>query len=277
MAPWVGQGGVKEAATSYAVESGLDGSDAVGEIPGIALNDEPGAFQMPSRRRVRLVDLRSYSGLRHSLSQHADEILTEYSSKQVEIMERVFRALGEVDSNGRILRRPLRLHTLAAEAEVSIDELNSILLPFRSRSVGFVTPYGSSRLKAESIVDIGHEALLRCWSRVNDATLDYNNFPNGWLQRETRRRTPWRLLKAQADVFVRFDEMLSAPMLSLYDRSRVMLLGGEKWSERYGNDWYNVQLMIAGSRNTTTSSMGEKVCATHNSIHSFYVCRRLFL
>ena len=76
------------------------------------------------------------------------------------------------------------------------DRLLLILNAFRSEGVSFLRPYGQCPIEASTEIDISHEALIRCWSRIADAK-------SGWLQQEFRDGLIWRSLIVAADSFER--------------------------------------------------------------------------
>lgn len=57
------------------------------------------------------------------------------------------------------------------------DRLVTILAPFRADGVSFLTPFQDTNLAAGTIIDVAHEAVIRCWHRISDKV-------NGWLRKE---------------------------------------------------------------------------------------------
>jgi tetratricopeptide (TPR) repeat protein len=105
-------------------------------------------------------------GMRDALSLHADEILRE--SGRPEVVEKVFRALAEIDKEGRAIRRMLKFRTLCAETGEPAEAVRKVVDRFREDDCSFLTPSKStvSFLEEETPIDVGHEALLRRWKRV---------------------------------------------------------------------------------------------------------------
>ena len=66
--------------------------------------------------------------------------------------------------------------------------------PSAPLGVSFLTPYAPRPIEDKTPIDISHEALIRCWRRINDK-------PDGWLQKEIREGLGWRLLLFQAESF----------------------------------------------------------------------------
>jgi hypothetical protein len=151
--------------------------------------------------RPRL-DLSSYLGLRASLSKHADAVLKDLEDENpayVRITEFVFRALTDMDPEGRAVRRPLKFSDLLketcaftakiAEAEDSIEAkdtteakeaeritkeklaaeiaaVTAVVEAFQRMDQSFLTVNssepGTHPLSDQDVIDISHEALIRC-------------------------------------------------------------------------------------------------------------------
>ena len=106
-----------------------------------------------------------------ALSRHADEILAQCSGNELSA-EQAFRALSEVDREGRAIRRALQFDRLLAETGVSEPDLRAVLDRFRAPNCSFLLPSLSATptLAADDRIDIGHEALLRRWKRIAGKT-----------------------------------------------------------------------------------------------------------
>ena len=124
-----------------------------------------------------------------ALSRHADEILAQCVGKELAV-EQAFRALSEVDREGRAIRRALRFDKLLAETGVSESDLRAGLDRFRAPNCSFLLPSlsVSPTLAADERIDIGHEALLRRWKTIAGKTEPVDpktgRPPPGWLAEE---------------------------------------------------------------------------------------------
>jgi conflict system STAND superfamily ATPase len=116
----------------------------------------------------RIVD--EAGGLAELLSRHADAVMASAAPDQrgQSIVEAVFRALTDVNSEGSAIRRPLPFGKLCAVTGATPEELRPILKAFREPGVSFVTPYAPEPIEDKTVVDISHEALIRCWRRINN-------------------------------------------------------------------------------------------------------------
>ena len=124
-----------------------------------------------------------------ALSRHADEILAQCAGKELAV-EQAFRALSELDREGRAIRRALRFDKLLAETGVSESDLRAVLDRFRAPNCSFLLPSlsVSPTLGPDERIDIGHEALLRRWKTIAGKTEPVDpktgRPPPGWLAEE---------------------------------------------------------------------------------------------
>jgi hypothetical protein len=156
---------------------------------------------------VTAKELEKVEGESGALSTHAEEILSKLIQENKELIrtaEWVFRSLADIDSDGRIVRRPSGVAQLAEIAGGKTKEADVIKLieAFRTRDCSFLMPPPSEPLKLETMTDVGHEALLRQWKRISDPTRDpLTSEPAGWLWRESEDGQKWRFLAVQAQAF----------------------------------------------------------------------------
>ena len=144
-------------------------------------------------------------GIAHALSQHADEILAGLEGQEL-VVEQVFRALSELDKEGRAIRRALPFSQLLAESGMAEAAMRQVLERFRANDCSFLVPSPAAvpRLAAETRIDVGHEALLRRWERVSAAPSgapeqeDDIGQKGGWLRREDEDGRLYRGLLALA-------------------------------------------------------------------------------
>jgi WD40 repeat protein len=181
-------------------------------------------------------------GLAKLLSGHADAVMASVApdDRRARMVEAVFRALTDVNSEGSAIRRPLPFRKLCAVTGASPEELRPILDAFRGPDVSFLTPYDQEPIDDKTPIDISHEALIRCWSKIGDK-------PDGWLQKEIREGLGWRALLFQAENFLgdRTD-ILSAPATELSERR--LKQRNEAWADRYGDGWSKVEDLVEASR-----------------------------
>ncbi len=188
-----------------------------------------------------------YEGLQRLLSDHADEVLAQLigqyadSDGDVEaVTEIVFRAITEIDGEGRGIRRPIRKSELESLVGDRHEVLDTVIRYFSDEDCGFLV---CSR-DDDPVVDISHEALIRCWSRFNDKEFDQRakNY-KGWLYREQEDARLWNAMLVQAENGV------NIPDSQLRDRERWFnSLAGSAWAERYDGGWDQVKTLVKNSR-----------------------------
>ncbi|MGI9505181.1 MAG: WD40 repeat domain-containing protein, partial [Geminicoccaceae bacterium] len=183
-----------------------------------------------------------YIGLQPILSQHADEVLGEIIDDDAAaetVAEHLFRAITEIDPEGRGIRHPMRLSQLLKITGDRPETLDRIIERFDRDDCGFVIQSGDD----DPLIDISHEALIRCWLRLNNPAIDkVTKRPLGWLQREQEDARIWRSLLVQAEA----GEEISAGVL----RERLDWLeglAGKEWAERHGGGWNDVQGLVERS------------------------------
>lgn len=104
--------------------------------------------------------------------------------------------------------------------------LRGIIDVFRADGVSFLKPHGSEPIDASELIDISHEALIRCWRKIADPK-------DGWLIREFRNGLVWRALLVQAESFERDPANVLAP-IATDEREQWLRRRNLAWAERYG-------------------------------------------
>lgn len=114
-----------------------------------------------------IADYEAVGTLRHALSLHAEEAYAEAGAGGGhQIGERIFKALTDTVTDPRGTRRPCPVGELALIAEVPEDAIVRIVEIFRRPGRSFLMPPAGVPLGPASIVDISHESLMRCWTRL---------------------------------------------------------------------------------------------------------------
>jgi hypothetical protein len=188
-----------------------------------------------------LGDYRGAGGLATLLSDHADEVLAQAApdARRRSLVERLFRALTDINAEGQAIRRPQTFAELVAVTGSDKPRLQAIIDSFRAEGISFLTPYGNAPIKPGTLVDISHEALIRRWRKIADPV-------EGWLQRERKDGLIWQSLVLQAESFERNPENVLSPATT--DERKSWLDGCTSvWAERYGGGWDRVQKLIRAS------------------------------
>ena len=183
-----------------------------------------------------------------ALSRHADEIFAQCPGKELAI-EQAFRALSEVDREGRAIRRALRFDKLLAETGVSESDLRAGLDRFRAPNCSFLVPSlsASPTLAADERIDIGHEALLRRWKKIagKPDSIDPKTGrpPPGWLAEEQIDGQRYQTLVSL------LDGTAGGERATLNDPERTKdwwahLPRTAAWADRYGGKFEQVKKRI---------------------------------
>ena len=106
-----------------------------------------------------------------ALTSHLDETLTALkeplSQKIVEILFRKLMAV-KGSSRPRLLHQPVKLKTIAHLADTSIEEVIKVIDVFRTPDRAFLNPPRPERLKADTLIELSHESIVRHWSKIQD-------------------------------------------------------------------------------------------------------------
>jgi tetratricopeptide (TPR) repeat protein/energy-coupling factor transporter ATP-binding protein EcfA2 len=114
-----------------------------------------------------IVDYEGIGTIRNALSLHAEEAYQESISViPAEVVERMFKALTDTFSDPRGVRRPTTVKELAAICEAAEAEVTGVLEVFRRPGRSFLMPPVSVPLDSTSMIDLSHESLMRCWTRL---------------------------------------------------------------------------------------------------------------
>jgi hypothetical protein len=184
---------------------------------------------------IELADyVRSHS-LADSLSAHADEILASVEPPPHPVAEAVFRALTEINAEGQAIRRPQTVAQLAAVAGTDATTIIGIADGFRAEGVSLLTPFGAKPIDERTLIDISHEALIRCWYRIGA--------PTAWLAQEFQDGLMWRALLVQARDFNNDAEHLLT-LATAEDHERWLQRRCAAWAERYGGGWKDVEYLV---------------------------------
>ena len=147
--------------------------------------DANGTLLVVRSGRVMLTvrDYDALGGLSRALSDHADEVLNELTEPQRKIAEIMFRRLTERGVGKRDTRAPARLSDVAAVGGVSAADVAAVAEAFRRPDRCFVTPPVETALGPDTLLDIGHESLIRQWRLLGE-----------WVEEEGRSALMYRRL-----------------------------------------------------------------------------------
>ncbi len=118
---------------------------------------------------LRLVHYENIGGVAQALSVHANEAYNELPPEQKNTCAKVFRTITEVTNDGKCIKRPAQIQQIAAEVNVTEQEVINVIAPFRQKDRGLLLPSEDevSTLNGSSAIEISHESLIRVWTTLN--------------------------------------------------------------------------------------------------------------
>lgn len=192
--------------------------------------------------RLDLEDYRNVTGLAAMLSTHADDLAKPDDPVRFSIVEKLFRALTDINAEGQAIRRPQPLAKLVEVTGAHRATLVEIIDSFRAEGASLLTPYAPAPLTDDGLVDISHEALIRCWRRIADSS----DPKQGWLVHEFEDGLIWRALLVQTTSFD-LDPSNTLSKATADDRHEWLRRHEPMWAERHGGNWTRVESMITAS------------------------------
>jgi tetratricopeptide (TPR) repeat protein len=179
-------------------------------------------------------------GLTKCLSDHAEEVLLSAAPDEARMhgAERMFRALTETNAEGQVIRRPLAFGELVTVAGIPAADVHAIIDAFRADGVCFLTPYLPSPIEDRTVIDISHEALIRCWQRLHD-----------WVKKEVAAAEKYGELERRAGQWSRRrNEVLAGDELREYLSWWEAEMPTAPWAMRHGKDFDLVQKFLTASQ-----------------------------
>jgi len=120
------------------------------------------------REPIDVDDYNAVGGMHDALSLHAEEAFADTGpGRGQEVAERMFRALTDVVADPRGVRRPCSVAELAAVCEASPGHVMEVVEVFRQPGRSFLMPPVPIPLEPQTIIDLSHESLMRCWTRLH--------------------------------------------------------------------------------------------------------------
>jgi hypothetical protein len=173
-------------------------------------------------------DYEAIGGLQNALNQHAEEIYANLEAQGLgAVVEALFKSLTETESEGKGIRRPMRLGQVCATAGVSEEKVIQVVEAFRAPGCSFLMPPVDVPLTAESILDISHESFMRLWARLGD-----------WVREEFRSAEEYqRLSNAAMDHLAGKVNLWRQPELGIALKWRETTNPGAAWASRYDDNF----------------------------------------
>ena len=170
-----------------------------------------------------------------ALSQHAEEAYNELdTNRKKEICQSLFKALTDRGTDFRGVRRPTKLSEICKLANATREEIIEVIEVFRQPGRSFLMPPANIAITEETIIDISHESLMRCWARLMN-----------WVEEENQ----------SADVYLRLSEAANLyelgkgglwrdPELQLAWKWKEEANPNVTWASRYNNYFDKAMLFL---------------------------------
>jgi energy-coupling factor transporter ATP-binding protein EcfA2 len=142
------------------------------------------------RGALTIHDYESAGGWSACLSNHADDLYGPLSETEKRACEQVFRRLTLRDEANRDVRSRATLGQLIAWCNGQEAAVRSVVNRFRAPQAALLTPVGEGELRADTLIDITHESLIRNWTKLIGE--------QGWIQQETEARETFRGLELRS-------------------------------------------------------------------------------
>ncbi len=139
------------------------------------------------------MDIRHYNAvgrISQALSIHANEAYDEFSQRQKDIAEVLFKSISEKNLENQGMRRPCKIGLVAELAEASETEVIEVVEQFRKPGRSFLMPGIQVKLNANSTVELSHESLMRIWTRLT-----------GWVDEEFESAQMYKRISEAAAMY----------------------------------------------------------------------------
>lgn len=180
-------------------------------------------------------------GIAYALSKHADAAWSLIETPlEKSVAKRLFLLLSETAQDGQLVRRRTSVsEVLESCTEAKIENIRNVVALFRADDRNFVFTMPEGPLVQTTVIDVSHEALLRCWDLLNSQ----------WLPAERADASELRRLAEQVEA-KDAPQPLSGNALLRATHWRQLVTEG--WSRRYVKPavWQGIQKFIRDSETT---------------------------
>jgi hypothetical protein len=127
-------------------------------------------YWIHNREEDEPIDLRHYNAvgkISQALSQHANELFEELTTREKEITEILFKSITEKSQENKGMRRPAKVSLIAELAEATEEEVIKVVEHFRKPGRSFLMPAYYIPLRGDSVIELSHESLMRIWNKLD--------------------------------------------------------------------------------------------------------------
>src|SRR5437867_3725379 len=200
------------------------------------------------------LDLQDYieiGTMGQALNQHANEAFDQLETlERKKICEKLFKALTDLGTDPRGIRRPLKLTTLSEIAATGSEEdMKAVIEVFLEPSRSFLMPPAPEPLEPEKVIDISHESLMRIWERLRR-----------WAEDEANSARRYRRLAETAALEKTGKARLwRDPDLQLALDWQEEQAPTPAWADLYGGDFESATAFLEKSRSERDHEQAEVV------------------
>jgi len=188
-----------------------------------------------------------------ALNKHADEAFDSLTPQKQKICEKLFKALTDLGTDARGIRRPLKLATLTEIAATNHEEneVKEVIDVFRHPSRAFLMPPAGEPLEPQKVIDISHESLMRVWKRLRT-----------WAEEEANSAGRYRRLAETAALEKTGKAALwSDPDLQLALDWKEEQAPTAAWANLYGGEFASALAFLERSRFERDHEVAEVIFA----------------
>lgn len=175
---------------------------------------------------IDIADYEEIGTMANALSQHAEEAFNELDTeRKKQICESLFKSLTDRGSDSRGIRRPTKLSEICKLANANANEVKEVIEVFRAPGRSFLMPPSNIPITEESIIDISHESLMRCWARLIN-----------WVEEENQSAEIYLRLCEAANLYeLGKGGLWRDPELQLAWKWKEEAKPNTTWASRYNN------------------------------------------
>jgi tetratricopeptide (TPR) repeat protein len=226
----------------------------------------------PRRNEEPAIDIADYEaigGLQQALSLHAEEAFEEAASVEhgQQIAEKAFKALTDTYSDPRGVRRASSIQELAAVCEGPEAEVIRVIDIFRRAGRSFLTPQAGVPLEPHTIVDLSHESLMRCWTRLM-----------AWTEEERESATSYMRIAQAASWWAESSGGLwTDPQLETGLQWRSKNRPTAAWAQRYDSNFVLAMDFLDRSAEQREVERRREIASKRRSLIAVWVLSTLLL
>jgi energy-coupling factor transporter ATP-binding protein EcfA2 len=138
-------------------------------------------------RPLNMSDYESVGRIKGAISQHAGQAYNSLDERHKYVCSRLFKSITTRTEDGKELRKPEKISTIAALTGCTTEELFKVAEVFRAPEYSFITPEKEHLLTEGSIIDLTHESIIRLWENLKT-----------WLEEEESSKRLYLQLAAAA-------------------------------------------------------------------------------